>query len=70
LDAVFDIEPSSMGKPILRADLTAGSSPPTDLLMTERLSPDDTWVIILSRIDAIAERKNYMQLNLKSSRFT
>jgi hypothetical protein len=52
-----------MGKPILRADLTAGSSPPTDLLIAERLSPDDTWVIILSRIEAIRMVRNYVHLN-------
>jgi len=53
-----------MGKPKLRADLTALLSPPTELLMAERLFPDDTWVIILSIIEVIPERRNYVHLKV------
>jgi hypothetical protein len=50
---VFAIEPSTNGNPIPRADFTAVSSPPTDLLMAERLFPDDSSFITVSTIDCM-----------------
>lgn len=53
VDALFAMEPITMGSAIERADCTPFSSPPTDFAMDARLSPVPTCFIRSATIESI-----------------
>jgi hypothetical protein len=65
-DAVFAMDPIIMGRPILRADWTAFPSPPTDLLMRERLSPVATCFIRSATMSIMQNNTVAVPLKLSS----